>query len=219
MIDFDKMVDEHISREHRPKQIGRYYPSEVGNCLRKLWYSYKYPQEIDSDLRKIFEAGNIIHGFVVEVLKSEKNKDVKLVKSEMPFKIDAKDFVVSGRVDDLVFVKVLEKNVLVEVKSTKDVSSIKTPQTNHVMQLTFYMYATGVHDGVILYIDKNNLKSKVFEVKFDHKKGNEIFDRFIFLHEHLKKDELPESEAKKVKDMSWMCKFCEYREKCDNSEK
>jgi CRISPR/Cas system-associated exonuclease Cas4 (RecB family) len=187
--------------------------------LRKLWYSYKYPQEIDSDLRKIFEAGNIIHGFVVEVLKSEKNKDVKLVKSEMPFKIDAKDFVVSGRVDDLVFVKVLEKNVLVEVKSTKDVSSIKTPQTNHVMQLTFYMYATGVHDGVILYIDKNNLKSKVFEFKFDHKKGDEIFNRFIFLHDHLKKDELPEAEAKKVKDMSWMCKFCEYREKCDNSEK
>jgi CRISPR/Cas system-associated exonuclease Cas4 (RecB family) len=219
MIDFDKLIDQHISREYRPKQMGRYYPSEIGNCLRKIWYSYKYPQEIDSDLRKIFEAGDIIHGFVVEVLKSEKNKDVELLKSEMPFKIEAEDFVVSGRVDDLILVKASGKNVLVEVKSTKDVSFVKKPQTTHVMQLLFYMEATEVHNGVILYIDKNNLKSKVFEVEFDHQKGAEIFDRFKFLHEHLKKDELIKPEAKLIVDMNWMCRFCEYKNKCDKDEK
>jgi len=219
MINFDKMVDAHISREHRPKQIGRYYPSEVGSCLRKLWYSYKYPQEVDSDLLKIFEAGNIIHGFVVEVLKSEKNKDVELLKSEIPFKVEAEDFVISGRVDDLVLVKASGKNVLVEVKSTKDVSFVKKPQTNHEMQLMFYMEATGVHNGIVLYIDKNNLKSRVFEVEFDPQKGAEIFDRFSFLHEHLKENSLPEHEARQVNDMNWMCKFCEYIDKCDKNEK
>jgi CRISPR/Cas system-associated exonuclease Cas4 (RecB family) len=219
MIDFDKLVDGHIAREHRPKQVGRYYPSEVGSCLRKLWYSYKYPLEVDSDLLKIFEAGNIIHGFVVEVLKSEKNKDVELLKSEMPFKIEAEDFVVSGRVDDLVLVKSSGKNVLIEVKSTKDLSFVNKPHTNHVMQLMFYMEATGVHNGVILYIDKNDLKSKVFEVEFDVHKAAEIFDRFKFLHEHLKKDDIPEAEVKEVEDMKWMCKFCEYKDKCDKNEK
>lgn len=219
MIDFDKLVDSHISREHRPKQIGRYYPSEVGSCLRKLWYSYKYPLEVDSDLLKIFEAGNIIHGFVVEVLKSEKNKEVELLKSEMPFKIETEDFVVSGRVDDLVLVKSSGKSVLVEVKSTKDLSFVKKPQTNHVMQLMFYMEATGVHNGIILYIDKNNLKSKVFEVEFDHHRAAEIFDRFKFLHKHLKEDVVPEAEAKGIDDIKWMCKYCEYKEKCDNDEK
>lgn len=219
MIDFDKLVDQHIAREHRPKEVGRYYPSEVGSCLRKLWYSYKHPLEIDSDLLKIFEAGNIIHGFVVEVLKSEKNKDVELLQSEMPFKIAMEDFLISGRVDDLVLVKSSGKNVLVEVKSTKDVTFVKEPQTNHAMQIMFYMEATGVHNGIILYIDKNNLKSKVFEVEFDHKKANDIFDRFSTLHAHLKKDEVPNPEAKTVADMAWMCKFCEYREKCNKDEK
>jgi CRISPR/Cas system-associated exonuclease Cas4 (RecB family) len=219
MIDFDKMVDEHITREHKPKQIGRYYPSEVGSCMRKLWYSYKYPQEIDSDLRKIFEAGNIIHGFVVEVLKSEKNKDVKLLESEIPFKIETGDFTISGRVDDLVFVNLSGKNVLIEVKSTKDVSFVKKPQTSHVTQLMFYMEAIGVHNGIILYVDKNNLKSKVFEVEFDHQKAAEIFDRFKSLHEHLKEDKVPIPEAKRAVDMEWMCRFCEYREKCEKNEK
>lgn len=219
MIDFDKMIDNHIAREHKPKQIGRYYPSEVGNCLRKVWYSYKYPQEVEPDLLKIFEAGNIIHGFVVEVLKSEKNKDVELLKSEMPFQLDMKDYIISGRVDDLVLVKASGKNLLVEVKSTKDVSFVNKPQTNHVMQLMFYMEATDVHNGVVLYIDKNNLKSKVFDVEFDSQKGAEIIDRFSFLDSHLKKNELPEPEAKKVLDMNWMCRFCEYKNKCDKNEK
>jgi len=213
------MVDDHISKEHKPKQIGRYYPSEIGNCLRKLWYSYKYPLEIDADLRKIFEAGNIIHGFVVEVLKSDKNKDVELLKAEMPFKIDAKDFIISGRVDDLVLLKISGKEVLVEVKSTKNVSFVKKPQSNHVVQLMFYMEATGVHNGVVLYVDKNTLKSKVFEVEFDVQKAGDIFDRFSFLDRHLKEDKLPEPEAKQVKDMNWMCKFCEYKNKCDRNEK
>ncbi len=35
MIDFDKLVDQHIARELKPKQIGRYYPSEVGSLSEK----------------------------------------------------------------------------------------------------------------------------------------------------------------------------------------
>jgi len=219
MIDFDKMVDAHIFREHTEKKIGRYYPSEIGNCLRKVWYSYKYPQEIDADLRKIFEAGNIIHGFVVEVLKSEKNKEVELLKTEMPFKIEEKDFTISGRVDDLILVKISGKSALVEVKSTKDISYAKEPQSSHVTQLMFYMEATGVHNGIVLYVDKNTLKSKVFEIKFDSAKAAEIFDRFRFLHKSLKKNDLPEAEAKQAKDMNWMCRYCEYKNKCDKNEK
>jgi len=219
MFDFDKMVEDHIAREHKPKQIGRYYPSEVGSCLRKVWYSYKYPQEVNLELRKIFEVGDIIHGFVVEVLKSEKNKEVELLEAEMPFQIDHKDFTISGRVDDLVLVKISGKKVLVEVKTTKNLSFIERPQTSHLTQLMFYMEATGVHDGVVLYVDKNNLKSRVFEVEFDTQEAADIFDRFSFLHEHLKEDRVPEPEAKQIEDMKWTCKYCEYKEKCDENER
>jgi CRISPR/Cas system-associated exonuclease Cas4 (RecB family) len=81
------------------------------------------------------------------------------------------------------------------------------------------MEATGVHNGIVLYVDKNTLKSKVFEIKFDSAKAAEIFDRFKSLHESLKKNELPEAEAKEAKDMNWMCKYCEYKNKCDENEK
>jgi CRISPR/Cas system-associated exonuclease Cas4 (RecB family) len=218
MFDFNKLIDNHIAREHRPKEIGRYYPSEIGNCLRKVWYTYKYPKEIEPDLLKIFELGNILHGFVVEVLKSEKNKEVKLLKSEFPIKIDMKDFVVSGRVDDLILVRESGRDVLVEVKSTKDVDGIKKPQISHVMQLMLYMYATDIHNGIILYIDKNNLRSKIFEIPFDRVKSLKIVGRFNTLHRHLIENVLPFAEAKHTNDMTWMCRFCEYRKKCDRNE-
>jgi CRISPR/Cas system-associated exonuclease Cas4 (RecB family) len=219
MFDFDRLIEDHIAREHRPKQIGRYYPSEVGNCLRKNWYSYKYPLEVDQDKLKIFEVGNMLHGFVVEVMRDERQEDIELLESEFPFKIEMKDFIISGRVDDLILIKSNSKKVLVEVKSTRNVDFIEEPQSHHVAQLMFYMAASNIHNGVILYIDKNDLHSKVFEIPFDEFKSAEIVDRFNFLHDHLTKNNLPLAEAKKVQDMSWMCKFCEYSNKCDKEEK
>lgn len=218
MIDFNKMVTNHIEREHRPKQIGRYYPSEVGGCLRKTWYSYKYPKQVDPELMKIFELGNIMHGFVVEVLKSEKNQEVELLKSEFPLKIEEKDFTISGRVDDLILVKASGKNVLVEVKSTKDIKFVKAPQRSHEMQLVFYMHASGVHNGVILYVDKSNLQSKTFEVPYTKEKADEILGRFKSLNDSLVNNSMPEAEAKKSKETTWMCKYCEYADKCKKGE-
>lgn len=218
MIDFNKMIDRHIEREHRPKQPGKYYPSEIGNCMRKLWYSYKYPQKIEADLLKVFEVGNIMHGFVVEVLKSEKNKEVQLLKSEFPFQMKIADFVVSGRIDDLVEIKESGKNVLVEVKSTKSIDAVERPQKSHETQLLFYMHALGVHDGIVLYIDKNNLQSKAFEVGYDEKKALEISKRFSELHNALKENKIPNAEARETVETAWMCRYCEYNSKCDQNE-
>jgi len=218
MFDFNEMVDRHIERENRGKTVGRYYPSEIGGCLRKIWYSYKYPQQIEPELLKIFEVGNMLHGFVVEVMKSEKNKDIELLQSEFPLKINAADFTVSGRVDDLVLVKASGKTIVVEVKSTKSIEFVKEASEQHVMQLQLYMHATGIHNGIVLYIDKNNLQSKQFSIEYDEKMVEGIMERFKQLHQLLTTGLLPIDEAKKSLEKQWMCRYCEYSEKCGKSE-
>jgi CRISPR-associated exonuclease Cas4 len=218
MIDFNKLIDQHIFREHRSKKIGRYYPSEIGSCLRKVWYSYKYPREVEPDLLKIFEVGNIMHDFVVEVLKSERTPEVELLKSEFPFKLQFEDFLVSGRVDDLILVKESGRNILVEVKSCSNISFVKKPQNHHVMQLQLYMHAIGVHNGLLLYVEKSNLQTKIFEIQYDESKSLEILERFKILHKCLTESKLPDAEAKNREDMKWMCKFCECKERCDKNE-
>ena len=41
-----------------------------------------------------------------------------------------------------------------------------------------------------------------------------ILERFKALHATLTKDYLPDPEARASQQTVWMCKYCEYREKC-----
>ncbi len=214
MINFNEMIDNHLKREHKPKDVGRYYPSEIGMCLRKTWYSYKFPMEIKPELQRIFEAGNIMHGFVVEVMKSEKNSHVQLLKSEFPFTQDIDDFTISGRIDNLLLVKASNKEVLVEVKSSADIGYVKEAAPHNAVQLQLYMHLLGIHNGILLYIDKKNLQSKVFEVKYDKEEAEKIIERFRALHSSLVSGNIPEPEARSSSKTLWMCRFCEYSDKC-----
>ncbi len=218
MFDFNEMVTRHIERVSRPKTLGRYYPSEIGGCMRKTWYSYKRPKQLQPELLKIFEMGNMVHDFVVKVLESEKNKDVQLLQSEFPLKIEQPDFLISGRVDDLVLVKASGKTFVVEVKSTKSIDYVGTASKPHVMQLQLYMHATGIHNGIVLYVDKGNLQSKQFEVEYDKAEVKRILERFGELHKLLSSNLLPIDEAKKDSTKQWLCRFCEYAETCEKNE-
>lgn len=215
MLDFNSLIDEYVKQESKPKGIGRYYPSEAGACMRKVFYSYKFPSEIDPELRKIFQMGNIIHDFVVQVLKSEKNKDVELLESEFPFKQEIGDFLISGRIDNLIKIKASGKVYLVEVKSTAGIKYVREAAPHNVQQLQLYMHFTGVHNGLLLYIDKSNLQTKIFEIQYSEKDALAIIERFKHLHKHLKSDTLPEAEARAHSESNWMCKYCEYKERCE----
>jgi len=217
MIDFNKLIDNHLIRENKPKEIGRYWPSEVGSCLRKIWYSYKIPKETEAKLLRIFESGNLLHEFIVDVIKSEKNKEIELVRTEMPVKIKEKDFIISGRVDNVVLLKINGEKVLVEVKSTKLLR--EEPQESHITQLQLYMHATGIHRGIILYIQKDNLQTNWFNFGYDEGTAKKILERFRILHETLKNNAIPEAEAKKNKEFNWMCKYCPWKAECDEQEK
>jgi len=212
MIDFNKLIDNYFSKEKKEKTIGRYYPSEIGGCLRKTWFSYKIPKETDRDVVRIFEAGNNLHELITDILQSEKNPEIELLECEMPFKQDEGDFIISGRIDNLILAKEHGKKILIEVKSTKFLPN--EAKEAHIQQLQLYMHNTNVHDGIILYIQKDNLQAKWFNLIYDKKQAEEIIKRFHGLHNCLKLDIIPPAEAKLVKSKKWMCDYCEYSEEC-----
>ncbi len=214
MIDFNEILDEYLKRPMRPREIGRYYPSEIGFCLRKIWYGYRNPVPISPEVLKIFEAGNVMHDFVATVFSSPRQKAVELLVEEMPFKMEKPEYTISGRVDDIVIAKVNGEELLIEVKSSAAIKWTKTPQTWHVSQLQLYMHATGVHKGAILYVEKNTLDSKIFEINYSKEEADKVIARFDTLHKHLIAQTIPEPEARQNKNMSWMCKKCDYRKQC-----
>lgn len=214
MIDFNKIIDDYLWRELRPKQAGRYYPSEVGSCLRKVWYSYRIPKETTADLRRLFHAGNLMHEFVVSVIKSERTKEVELLSAEFPIILEMNGFTISGRADDLVMVKLSGKSVIVEVKSEKTLDYRKSPEPGHVMQLQLYMHATGVHNGMLLYIERVSLHTKSFEVPYDEKAVENILARFQQIHASVSGDTAPPPESRLKPEMRWQCRYCPWRAEC-----
>jgi len=218
VLDFNKLIENHLFREFKPKTHGRYYPSEIGKCLRDVWYSYKFPQPTPVDRIKIFEAGNIMHHFVAEVMRSEKNLQVKLIDNELPFQLQVRDFIISGRIDDLLLVLADNRRLLVEVKSVSRLDFTNEPQPQHMMQLQLYLHALkkshNIDAGALLYIEKNTLQSKTFVVQPDELLAADALDRFSKLHNFLVAGNLPPPEARTRADIGWMCRNCEYRERC-----
>jgi len=216
MVDFNKLIDNHLARELSYKKLGKYYPSEIGGCLRKTWYSYKKPKPTDTALIRIFEAGNMLHEFIEEVIKSEKNPEIELLQTELPVKFKEKDFIISGRIDNLILIKIENKKVLVEVKSCKFLP--RELRKEHEMQLQLYMHAIHIHDGILLYIQKDNLQTKWFNVSYNKEKAGKILQRFQAIHMSLIKNEIPEAEAKHNKDSLWMCEKCPWKPECWSRE-
>jgi CRISPR/Cas system-associated exonuclease Cas4 (RecB family) len=217
MIEFNELIGNYLKRELRPKQIGRYYPSECGSCIRKSWYSYKLPRGIEIELLRVFEIGNLVHDFAIDVLKSEKNPGIKLVGSELPFRADVDGMVISGRVDGIVTVKIEDKMYLVEVKSVSSLDYVKEASESHVQQLQLYMHYKGIRNGVIIYVEKNTLKSRQFEINYNFEEAEEAINRFRALHKYLSEEKLPDAEAKEVENMNWQCKSCPWVGECEEN--
>ncbi|MBS3144334.1 Dna2/Cas4 domain-containing protein [Candidatus Woesearchaeota archaeon] len=214
MINFDDMVDRFLQSEIRIRSIGRYYPSEVGQCMRKTWYTFRNPKPVDKELKKVFEAGNRLHEFVADVFKSDKVEEVELVEKEVPFELVFDDFTISGRIDDLIRVKIGSREALVEVKSTKDLRYMEEASESHIMQLQLYLHARKVKEGILLYLEKNTLKSKTFHVVYDENVFNQVIERFRLLHKKLIDGKLPLPESRLDQDKRWMCRSCQYAEDC-----
>jgi CRISPR/Cas system-associated exonuclease Cas4 (RecB family) len=104
------------------------------------------------------------------------------------------------------------------VKSIGNLSGLKDAKPQHKMQLQLYMFATKIREGLVLYVDKKNLKSKVFTIRYDEPEALNILERFSILHNYLIESIIPEPEAKINPEMSWMCRYCPYKEECDKAD-
>ena len=68
---------------------------------------------------------------------------------------------------------------------------------------------------MILYIERDSLKSKSFIIDYNPEIAREIINRFRKLHISLKNGDIPEPEAKDDPKINWMCRYCDYREECE----
>lgn len=212
MVDFDALIDKHLHREEKERKIGEYYPSELGSCLLQIYYRYTEPLPVSPEKRRIFAAGEIIHEFIAKVLAAQ--TDQHLTERSITIPIDFKNQIsLRGRLDNFFVLNDGEPTV-VEVKSTASLAYVNSAKPEHVMQLTPYLLAMNCSKGHVLYVEKNTLQVKSFEVAYDPKTMQEISDRVFSLHFQILLKTPPTPDWKTDKSKAWMCGYCEHSAHC-----
>jgi hypothetical protein len=225
-------VDAFLSRRERERKVGVYHPSEVGHCLRELYFAYTEPRPWPKEKLRLFRAGDLVHEFVREVLAN--TSGIRLLGWEREFVIPCGGFDIAGRADDLITIKVedyelglpVDVPLLVEVKSLgtprfpidsppEGLEHLQAPFPEHVLQITPYMRAFHLDYGLIWYFRRDNLADRYFCVQYKPELFSQVVLRFAELHDWLTVKKCPPPpEAKHNPDKKWRCRFCLYQDKC-----
>gem|GEM_PF-4571352 len=205
------MISDYLRKGTESRKDGTYYPSDIGGCMRKLWYSYTKGAEPDMGKLTSIQLGRMMHGFLADVINSEKT-DIRMVKPRVAIMEKFEGITVEGDVQAMI-ISYEGREYVMGVRATKWLDGVRRPDRIHSMQMNLYMHATGVPRAMIAYIEKSTLKTKTFTVKYVPEKAMLALKRFKKLHDCIIRDELPSPEAKQGNE-KWQCSYCDYVSEC-----
>ena len=205
MKTFSDKIDEYVknkaieSDKHHVKKNDQFNSSEAGYCPRKIYLDRVDPIKEPEATLRIFQMGNIIHEFIQkEVITGGVYEKDHIIHTGLGFCIKAKPDII---IDDQV----------IELKSTKSISYINTPNANHVKQVNLYLKALGLKFGKIIYISNSDLESKEFNIIYSEDLYNEVVSDFAYVFDCIKQN-IPYLKVEPYPNP--YCYTCKYYKKC-----
>lgn len=203
-MDFDNRLKEFVLSENgRDKEYYKikpsvYHISSLGMCPRLIFFDTTLNVEKDEEVLRIFLVGNIFHKWMQDNLLSDYTLEYEINKEFDGIKL-------VGRID-----AINDKEIL-ELKTCSSIGYIRKIKPEHIAQINTYMGITGIHNGRIIYIEKNNLNTKEFNIKFSGTLFDETIRKIKMIDRKIKenanyKDIIPA--------MSPNCYNCLYRIQC-----
>lgn len=207
------------SLERREPEEPRTYigASAIGKeCLRQIWYSYKgYPAELRlAKQQRTLNIGKTLEDMIIDDLKAAG----VFVISRGQFYQDDEVHQLQGHVDGVIVLSEHERAIL-EIKTAKDDEfkkfvklGLRGWNESYYSQIQCYMGMSGIHEGVLLAINKDT--SDLHEQWINHD---------IYFYDDLKNrariiagsEQLPPRIASSAFD--WRCKMCSYNKECYKS--
>lgn len=193
-------------KEEHEKVIGKYYPSSIGECLRKQYYEFFEEKEPTEEELTIFLTGKGVHEMLAKVL----NESVKVEAVEYEVSLNFNEAMLHGKAD-IIIADFEGQKVIVELKTISKIPN--EPLQRHIMQLQCYLHALNIERGFLLYWDKRAGRKKVFEISKDKKYYEILKERTLTLHYHISK-KLPPIKEAAIKGEYSTCIRCPYKEIC-----
>jgi len=172
--------------------------TDLCQCLRRSYYSLKYPLKPEQKLKRSLIIGKSIHLYLESLLLKHKDKLGIDIEIEKPVRYVIDGMVIRGYAD------IVLGNILYEIKTTSKIP-VK-PYFEHILQAGFYAYVLHLREFCIVYINDNGYKE--FCMETNDGIINIIKDRVRVLKEALESGKPPPREK------SVLCNYCPYKTIC-----
>lgn len=227
MITIQQLINTELRKkqnEREPRNQTTWHASALGSCLCSQYLSrlgMKPDKEIDDRTLRVFQMGNQIEDWVIDLIKKQEGYESGLLVETQGRVFDEK-LSLSGYYD--LKLKHLEtgQEIINEIKSKNSRSfwymdkQGQGAQLSHQMQLWAYLYVLGVEEGRIIYISKDDLSILEYPIfRSDEKLKELVLDQLDILNEAWDK-KIPPLPAPKD---SWMAKYCSHHKQCLQVEK
>jgi len=207
------IIDNYYLNEKKDRIQTRFYISEAGKCPRQVFIKFKnFPKEVmEPNFLRLFDHGDHIHQLIMKSLFS--SNEVKVIASEI--NIPTQDLV-SGRTD-----AIIEKEgelFVLDIKSMNSMAfdKMKEAKEDNVKQVQLYLYYFNIKKGILLYVNKDNLKLKEYEINYNQEEVEKILNELIDLRNKINSDIVP--PRLKGYPTYWECRYCKYKKVCDMAE-
>lgn len=145
---------------------------------------------VDPKSQRIFDNGNYTHERYVDYFRRVGKLHATEVKKIFTFK----DITISGKLD-VILKDYSDELHIGELKTINDRNFTEllisnSPKKDHFLQWNLYAYGFEIHDGFILYENKNDQRLQIFPVTFDEEIFNQTMNKFSYIQDCTRQGKL-----------------------------
>jgi hypothetical protein len=216
------LIDMFLAEMPEKERAKGFHPSSIYSCARKVYYSmkeYEKEKHPTATQQRTFAVGHKFEECYTEWFTEMDKETKKNPKKYNGFKLigsneKLEDVALSlkGEYDKIVEVDNIK--YVIDIKSTKDgeYGWDAKPHLNYIIQVQLYMYMTGIHNGVLIYQNKNTHEQAEYHFEYSQEIIDKIKRKISYLKQSLKNNILPKREHRKEEVDCRL--FCPYYYTC-----
>lgn len=204
-----ELIDKFYLDRQKDKEQHHFYITDAGKCPRAVFFKFKNAPrvEMEANILRMFDHGDHIHQLIMKPLLSI--KEVHVVASEV--NIPPQELI-SGRADAIISDG--KDLYVLDIKSMNSMifKNLKQAKEENIDQIQLYLHYFRIPKGLLLYVDKDKLELKEFEINYDRNRAENLLRNLTNLKNKIDKNIIPARIPTYLND--WQCDYCAFREIC-----
>jgi len=207
-----EIIDQYYLDRQRDKAQTSFYVSEAGKCPRAVFFKFKNAprKDLEANVLRLFDHGDHMHQLIMKPIISSLDLHVVCSEVDMP-----PQQLVRGRADAIISDG--KDLYVLDIKSMNSMifRNLAKPKEENIDQIQLYLHYFQIPKGILLYVDKDKLALKEFEINYNKERAEKIIADLNKLKKRIDSNTIPLRLADYPEN--WQCGLCQFKNICDTT--